>query len=133
MGCFLNSRHYAEALFPAVLLRNPQEGKPLILLVQVRTPRTHGGHTGLLPWLGGKESLCQCRGHQFKPWSGRIPRASEQLSPCSTTRSHCTIIREYPPLAATERKPARSHKDPAQPKISNNFFSFQRETHSSEG
>ena len=25
------------------------------------------------------------RGHGFKPWSGKIPHATEQLSPCATT------------------------------------------------
>ena len=28
---------------------------------------------------------CQCRGHGFEPWSGKIPHAAEQLSPCATT------------------------------------------------
>ena len=28
---------------------------------------------------------CQCRGHGFKPWSGNIPHAAEQLSSCATT------------------------------------------------
>ena len=27
----------------------------------------------------------QCRGHGFDPWSGKIPHAAEQLSPCATT------------------------------------------------
>ena len=27
----------------------------------------------------------QCRRHGFDPWSGRIPHASEQPSPCATT------------------------------------------------
>ena len=27
----------------------------------------------------------QCRGHGFEPWSGKIPHAAEQLSPCTTT------------------------------------------------
>ena len=27
---------------------------------------------------------CQCRGQRFKPWSGKIPHAAEQLSPCAT-------------------------------------------------
>ena len=41
---------------------------------------------GRLPWWwSGCESTCQCRGHGFKPWSGRIPRAAEQLSPRATT------------------------------------------------
>ena len=25
------------------------------------------------------------QGHRFKPWSGKIPHATEQLSPCTTT------------------------------------------------
>ena len=32
-----------------------------------------------------KESACQCRGNGFNPWSGKIPRAKGQLSPCATT------------------------------------------------
>ena len=32
-----------------------------------------------------KESACQCRGHEFEPWSGKISHATEQLSPCATT------------------------------------------------
>ena len=35
--------------------------------------------------LSGGESICQCRGYRFDPWSGRIPHAMEQLSPCTTT------------------------------------------------
>ena len=27
---------------------------------------------GLPWWLSGKESACQCRGHRFHPWSGKI-------------------------------------------------------------
>ena len=37
---------------------------------------------------GGKkkeESTCQCKGHEFNPWSGKTPHAMEQLSPCATT------------------------------------------------
>ena len=39
-----------------------------------------------------KESACQCRGHRFHPWSGKIPQACvpQLLSPCSATRSHHT-------------------------------------------
>ena len=32
-----------------------------------------------------KESACQCRGHRFKHWSGKIPGATDQLSPWATT------------------------------------------------
>ena len=40
---------------------------------------------GLPWWRSGWESTCQCRGHGFKPWSRKIPHATEQLSPCTTT------------------------------------------------
>ena len=31
------------------------------------------------------KSACQCGRHGFNPWSGKIPHASKQLSPCTTT------------------------------------------------
>ena len=34
---------------------------------------------------GDIESTLQCRGHWFDPWSRKIPHASGQLRPCSTT------------------------------------------------
>ncbi|KAJ8780365.1 hypothetical protein J1605_011629 [Eschrichtius robustus] len=37
------------------------------------------------PGGSGWESACQCRGHGFEPWSGKIPHATEQLSLCATT------------------------------------------------
>ena len=43
------------------------------------------GFLGLPWWCSGQESACQCRGHRFEPWSGKIPHAVEQLSPCATT------------------------------------------------
>ena len=36
-------------------------------------------------WRSGWESACQCRGHGFEPWSGKIPQTAEQLGPCATT------------------------------------------------
>ena len=41
--------------------------------------------TGLPWWLSGKESTCQWRRHGFNSWSGKIPHAVEQISPCTTT------------------------------------------------
>ena len=41
--------------------------------------------TGLPWWRSGWESACQCRGHGFEPWSGKIPHAAEQLGPWATT------------------------------------------------
>ena len=42
------------------------------------------------------ESTCHCRRHGFHPWSGKIPRAVEQLSACTQTLCHsswslCTL------------------------------------------
>ena len=33
-----------------------------------------------------KESTCQCKGHKFDPWSGKIPHTTGQLSLCTTNR-----------------------------------------------
>ena len=45
---------------------------------------------GLPLWHSHLESACQCREHGFEPWSGKIPHAVEQLSPCTTsTESAC--------------------------------------------
>ena len=35
-------------------------------------------------WRSGWESACQCRGHGFEPWSGKIPHAAERLGPWAT-------------------------------------------------
>ena len=40
---------------------------------------------GLPWWRSGWESACQCGGHGFGPWSGRIPHAAEQLGLCAKT------------------------------------------------
>ena len=42
-------------------------------------------HLWLPWWLGGKESTCQYRRQGFSLWSGKIPHALEQISPCATT------------------------------------------------
>ena len=39
---------------------------------------------GLPWWLSGEEPTCQCRRHEFYPWSGMIPGAADQ-SPCIIT------------------------------------------------
>ena len=78
---------------------------------------------GLPWWRSGWESACQCRGHGFKPWSGRIPRAAERLGPWATIAEPARlepVLRnkggryserpahrdeEWPPLAATGESP----------------------------
>ena len=38
-----------------------------------------------LPWcLSGRESACQYKRRGLDPWSGKVPHAAEQLSPCAT-------------------------------------------------
>ena len=49
---------------------------------------------GLLWWHSGWESACQCRGHGFEPWSGRITCVAEQLGPCTTTTEPCATTTE---------------------------------------
>ena len=53
-------------------------------------------------WSGGRESACQCRGHGFNPWSGKIPHVVGQLSLCTTnTEAHepgdCAPQQKKPP------------------------------------
>ena len=83
---------------------------------------------GLPWWRSDWESACQCRGHGFEPWSGRIPHAVEQLGPWATTAeparlelvlrnkrgpdserpAHCD--EEWPLLAATRESPRTETK-----------------------
>ena len=65
---------------------------------------------GLPWWLSDKELASQCRGHEFSPWSGKIPCATEQLSPCATQLlSLCSAARRATAmrnrLTATREKP----------------------------
>ena len=92
------------------------------------------GWWGLPWWRSGWESACQCRGHGFEPWSGKIPHATEHLGPWATVTEPARlepVLRnergrgserpthrdeEWPPLAATggsprtETKTQHSHK-----------------------
>ena len=85
-------------------------------------------NSGLPWWRSSWESACQCRGHGFEPWSGKIPHAAEQLGPWATTTeparlepvlrsgggrdgerpAHCG--EGWPPLATTGESPRREMK-----------------------
>ena len=83
---------------------------------------------GLPWWRSGWESACQCRGHGFEPWSGKIPRAAGQLGPWTTTTEPARLEpvlhnkrghdgerpahrdEEWPPLAATGESPRTETK-----------------------
>ena len=45
---------------------------------------------GLPWWLSSKESACQCRRHEFNPWSRKIPHAVGQLNLCAATTEACS-------------------------------------------
>ena len=64
--------------------------------------KTHG-----LPWwLNGKASNCQCKRYGLDPWSGKIPHASEQVSPRAETTERCSRAR-----ALQQEKPLKRDAD----------------------
>ena len=83
---------------------------------------------GLPWWRSGWESACQCRGHRFEPWSGKIPHAAEQRGPWATITEPARLElvlcnrrgrdnerpvhrdEEWPPLAATRESPRTEMK-----------------------
>ena len=72
-------------------------------------PPLKKNYTGLPWWRSGWESVCQCRGHGFEPWSGKIPHAAEQLGPWATITEParlCSATRE----AAIVRGPRTAMK-----------------------
>ena len=79
----LGQRKMPPSFLPLGFRRVAHTGPPS-LLVTGQTPVTLRNTAQGLPWrLSGEESAHQCRRHRLYPWSGRIPRASEQLSPCT--------------------------------------------------
>ena len=64
--------------------------------------KTQQSSPGLPWWLSGKESTCQCRRHGFNPWSGKIPHATEQLSPLVQLLSLCSRVRLAAAAAAAK-------------------------------
>ena len=90
---------------------------------------------GLPWWRSGWESACQCRGHGFESWSGKIPHAADQLGLWATTaepvhlepvlrnKRGCDGERpahrdeEWPPLASTRGRPGTETKTQHSQKI----------------
>ena len=60
---------------------NSRLGTPL------STPKwpIRGKKSRLTWWLSGRKHICQCRRHEFNPWSRKISHAAEQLSPHTIT------------------------------------------------
>ena len=83
---------------------------------------------GLPWWRSGWESACQCRGHGFEPWSGKIPHAAERQGPWATIAEPVRLEpvlcnkrgrdsertahhdEEWPPPAATRESPRTETK-----------------------
>ena len=83
---------------------------------------------GLPWWRSGWEFACQCRGHGFKPRSGKIPHAAEQLGPWATITEPARLEpvlcnkrghdgerpthhdEDWPPLATTRESPRTETK-----------------------
>ena len=95
-------------------------------------------------WCSGWESACQCRGHGFEPWSGRIPHATEQLGPWAAATEPARlepVLRnkrgrdgerpahrdeEWPPLAATGESPRAETKAQHSQKWINKLISLKK-------
>ena len=55
-------------------------------------------------------TACQCRGHGFDPWSGKIPHAAEQLSPCATTTEPAATEPTYLQLVLRNKRSHHNEK-----------------------
>ena len=128
---------------PATLTPNRallfQCGRPVVLKIPARwlkmkTLKTHQTDwvriciLGLPWWRSGWESACQCRGHGFEPWSGKISHAAEQLGPWATITEPARLEpvlcnkrgrdserpahhdEEWPPFATTRESPRTETK-----------------------
>ena len=136
LKCMLSC--FALGLAPSLLLVKsqviPSDKPPLITLPKVGI-FFKSLITGLPWWRSGWESACQCGGHGFGPWSGRIPHAAERLGPWATTAEPARlepVLRngggrdgEGPraprwrvaPACRNWRGPSHRNEDPTQPKI----------------
>ena len=104
-------------------------------LTPVRMAIIKKSTSGFPWWRSGWESVCQCREHGFKPWSGKIPHAAEQLGPWATITEPARlepVLRnkrgrdserpvhrdeEWLPLAATRESPRTETKTQHSQKI----------------
>ena len=93
-------------LFSGRLCAGPSRIMPFLFLSNLESQRDIGYkqilHKNLfwVPWwLSGKDSGGQCRRYGFHRWSGKIPHAAEQLSPCATSPDP---VPESPAAATTE-------------------------------
>ena len=128
---------HSICLFVIHLFHVPQNFWKHIKLCQCKNINNHFGASLVVQcW----ESACQCRGHGFEPWSGKIPHAAEQLGPWATPTEPARlepVLRkkrgrdserpthrdeEWPPLAATRESPRAETKTQHNQKTKKNHF-----------
>ena len=68
-----------------------------------------GYRTEVPRWSSGWETTCQCRGHGFNPWSGRIQQAMRQPSLCTVTTSLHAVTTDARAPKAVLRNKRRPH------------------------
>ena len=119
----LNCKHYiCKALYSQWHSQKRCSNKKISQIIGLNCKLRITG-LGLPWWRSGWESACQCRGHRFEPWSGKIPHAAEQLGPWATTTEPVRlepVLRnkrgrdserpahhdeEWPPFATTRKSP----------------------------
>ena len=81
---FLNAKSSSPCCEPTQIVLGRWEIPLLIpmtrfLLSRITQSSLKNGHRGF----PGGLVVCQCRGHGFDPWSGKIPHAEEQPGPMS--------------------------------------------------
>ena len=54
----------------------------IVIILKLILSRNKAGTSLVAQWLRVRLPV---QGHGFEPWSGKIPHAMEQLSPCATT------------------------------------------------
>ena len=75
-----------------------------VIAIMIRFKALQEASLGLPWWSNGEEFALQCKGHQFDPWSSKIPHAMEQLNPVPqllSPRSRTRELQLQSPLKAT--------------------------------
>ena len=70
---------------------------------------------GLPWWSRGEEFVCQCRGHGFNPWSGKIPYGTGQISLCIVTLSPHALEPVHRDSEPTHPEPVHRDSEPTHP------------------
>ena len=77
-----------------------------------------------------RESARQCRGHKFDPWSGKTPRATEQLNRCPTITKpmRCNCCHRVPRAHALQSD-ATARRSPHSPQLGKSLCTAMKTQH----